>query len=701
MNAGFHQVVIKGSGLVLLPFLFATISSAQTTSNPPVPNAVVRAGRLLDSGSADSHVQSTRNDLIEVIARPVPDEKLSVLLTNVSEADAKLESRLNELQSPEPAREKSLLWLSRVELAVLKSELFAEGSGDGIASAAEAVRIAEAALLALPADGVARTEVLRLLAEAHLRQGDARSAAAVLRESALATQTTTDSKSPSESVEALRVRIAISAGDMETARKMLDVVYGNDPDAATVGIGMDLVRLRYLLAKNQERSVADWMERILDRHGVNAKDRADTIVAQTRSRSGMNTATSPADGSDPRLWIADAMYYLRRGQFMQAALHFAKAAVSDGVASRSVDSAMKSAAILSRQSNPKAAIELLRRISQRHPTSSKSADALLQAATIGQAAGTTVASDSKIEAMLIEIANQWPESPSAFAAMRWRVAWAERKSDWLEAAKIAVQFANVHWADESSAALVRTQAIQTWATAWMHGPHSEVISALHAAFRERDAMQSIRQTHADLAILLAETSDPIYRELQKETSDGFFRQLALFRQSQTDAIQALPADGLRQVLAERLEWDVVRNPIRRVEVGRYLLSLPPVEDFPTDIQRAGWLIWSGQRDAAENLIAQELKRTPSDAEQWCRRAATSYAVSQSKSDQKQAARWWKRLADGRPQGDPAWHSAMIGWIQSIAASGQPDKAKASAKMILLTIPPTDRETQNAYQNTSN
>ncbi|EKK01110.1 hypothetical protein RBSH_03568 [Rhodopirellula baltica SH28] len=680
--------------------LLATVGLAQTTSDATNTNSANRTSRLVDTSSGDSHVQSTRNDLIEVIARPIPDDKLSLLLTNVGEADGRLEAQLNELQSSESPREVSLLWLSRVELAVLKSELFAEGSGDGVASAAEAVKIAEAALSALPSGGIARAEVLRLLAEAHLRQGDARSAAAVLRESAGAVVTTSESSSSSESVRALRIRVALSAGDMETANDMLDAVYGSDPTAANVGVAMDLVRLRYLLLQKNERAIADWSEIIRKRHGVNAKDRADTIVAQTRLQSGMDSANPPGDGSDPRLWIADAMYYLRRGQSMQAALHFAKAAVSDEVATRSVDSAMKAAAILSRHSNAKAAIELLHRISQRHPNSTSSADALLQAATIGQAAGPTVASDADVEAMLIQITHQWPESQSAFAATRWRMAWAERQSEWLEAAKISVQFADVHWADESSGDSVRPQAIRSWANAWIHQPSPEVIAAMHQAFQEHNATTLARQTHADLTVLLAETSDALWSELQKATSDGFFQQLASFRQNQTDLIEASPPADVNDALVMRLELDVVQNPIRRVEVARYLLSLPSEREFPTDLQRAGWLIWAGQRDAAETLIATELQQSPSAADEWCRRAATSYAVSQSKSDQKHAARWWKRLADGLPQGDPSWHSAMIGWIQAVAASGDPDKARASAKMVLLTIPPTDRMTRDAYERLS-
>lgn len=214
--------------------LLATVGLAQTTSDATNTNSANRTSRLVDTSSGDSHVQSTRNDLIEVIARPIPDDKLSLLLTNVGEADGRLEAQLNELQSSESPREVSLLWLSRVELAVLKSELFAEGSGDGVASAAEAVKIAEAALSALPSGGIARAEVLRLLAEAHLRQGDARSAAAVLRESAGAVVTTSESSSSSESVRALRIRVALSAGDMETANNMLDAVYGSDPTAANV-----------------------------------------------------------------------------------------------------------------------------------------------------------------------------------------------------------------------------------------------------------------------------------------------------------------------------------------------------------------------------------------------------------------------------------------------------------------------------------
>lgn len=700
MSALFRYLDFVAVVIGLLLILWPTVILAQTTSDAANANKTSRTSRLVDSSSADSHVQSTRNDLIEVIARPIPDDKLSILLTNVGEADGKLESRLKELQPSESPREVSLLWLSRVELAVLKSELFAEGSSDGVASAAEAVKVAEAALLALPAEGIARAEVLRLLAEAHLRQGDARSAAAVLRESASVAPTGSDSNSSAESARALRVRVALSAGDMETAEQMLRSVYGSDPSVTDAGVGMDLVRLRYLLAQKDEEAIADWLEIIRERHGANAKDRADTIVAQTRLQSGMESANPPGDGSDPRLWIADAMYYLRRGQSMQAALHFAKAAVSDDVARRSIDSAMKAAAILSRQSNSKAAIELLRRISQRHPHSTSSADALLQAATIGQAAGPTAASDADIEAMLIQIANQWPESQSAFAATRWRMAWAERQSKWLEAAKISVQFDNVNWMNESTADSVRAQAIQAWAKAWIHQPSPDVVASMHQAFQEHDASEIVRRTHADLTVLIAETSDSLWSELQKETSDGFFQQLASFRQNQTDVIEASPPAGVNDALAMRLEKDVVQNPIRRVDIGRCLLSLPSYGNFPTDMQRAGWLIWAGQRDAADSLIATELQRTPSEADEWCRRAATSYAVSHSKSDQRHAARWWKRLADGLPQGNPSWHAAMIGWIKSVAASGEPDKAKASAKMILLTIPPTDRQTRDAYERLS-
>ncbi|MEP3929008.1 tetratricopeptide repeat protein, partial [Rhodopirellula bahusiensis] len=559
----------------------------------------------------------------------------------------------------------------------------------------------EAALLALPAKGVARMEVLRLLAEAHLRQGDARSAAAILRETATTLQATTDPVSSSESVRALQVRVALSAGDLQTAERMLNAVYGSDPIAANAGAGMDLVRLRFLLAKQDERSVADWLESIRERHGANAKDRADTIVAQTRVQLGIDSSSPPADGSDPRLWIADAMYYLRRGQHMQSALHFAKAAASDDVASRSVDSALKAAAILSRQSNSKAAIELLRRISQRHPNSVRSADALLQAATIGQAAGPSVASESDVKAMLIQIAKQWPESQSAFAATRWRMNWAEQNSDWLEAAKISVEFAEVHWtSDVSTPESVREQAIRAWTIAWMREPSAEVISLMHQSFHERDHIEIVRRTHADLTCLLTEISDTHWSELQNQTSEGFYHKLRGFRQTQTDSIQAPPPTGLSRVLAERLELDVVLNPARRVAVGRYLLSLPPDSDFPTDIQRAGWLIWSGQRDDAEELISTKMQRSPSEADEWCRRAATSYAVSQSKSDQKHAATWWKRLADGLQQGTPAWHTAMVGWIRAVAASGETEKAKASAKMILLTMPPTDLEVRQSYESIS-
>jgi tetratricopeptide (TPR) repeat protein len=718
-----NRIKIAGwvAWLSLCPLVLLPVASGQTSTGEGNHQASVRSGRLLDSRASDSLVQSTRNDLIEVIARPIPDDKLSVLLTNVGEADSKLQERLRELDSPESARERSLTWLSRVELAVLKSELFSEGSQDGVASATEAVRIAEAALLALPAGGVARSEVLRLLAEAHLRQGDARSAAAVLRDSVRSIPDASNSETDSQSVQSLRIRVAIAAGDLNSAEKMLQQVYRGDPNSARVGVGMDLAFLRYLLATENETAVADWLESIHERHGVNAKDRADTIVAQFRRQATDGVPQPATDDSDPRLWIADAMYYLRRGELMLSALHFAKAAASDTIPARSVDSALKAAALLSRQSNSKAAVELLRRISQRHPQAPESADCLLQAATIAQAAGATVATDSEVDAILVEIAKQWPQTASAFAATRWRMEWAQREGRWLDAAKISVQFDDSHWGDlsrhndrvpgdvfVSKNPSVRDNALRVWATAWLRLPHSEVIAAMHAELDASDDRALIRTIHADLISLLADTTDPRWDEFQSDTSEGFFRQLRSFREGQSEANSAIPLSGLSQALAERLELDVVANPARRVEIGRYLLSLKTEaaseneidstsSNFPSDLHRVAWMIWAGQREEAETRIEEQLRESPRQAAEWCRRAARAYSVSPLKSDQKRAADWWKRLADGLPQGTGAWHAATIGRLRAVAKSGAPEKAKASAQMIMLTTPPPTQGEREAYE----
>ncbi|MFG0264579.1 MAG: tetratricopeptide repeat protein [Rhodopirellula sp. JB055] len=721
MIANRLKIICLIGCLTPLPLASFTAAWAQQPTDQRDNQAAVRPRRLADSGSSDSLVQSTRNDLIEVIARPIPDDKLSVLLTNVGEADAKLKARLRELDSPESAREKSLTWLSRVELAVLKSELFSEGSQDGVASATEAVRIAEAALMALPAGGVARSEVLRLLAEAHLRQGDARSAAAVLRDSVRSIPASSDTDSSSESAQALRIRVAIAAEDLKSAEKMLQQVYRGDPNSARVGVGMDLAFLRYLLATENETAIADWLESIRERHGVNAKDRADTIVAQFRQQATDGIPQPATDDSDPRLWIADAMYYLRRGELMQSALHFAKAAVSDTIPSRSVDSAIKAAALLSRQSNAKAAVELLRRISQRHPQAPESAESLLQAATIAQAAGPTVATDSDVDAILLKIAKQWPETASAFAATRWRMEWAERDERWLDAARISVQFDETHWAATSRQSTsvqgnaskpdhpsVRENALQAWANAWLRLPHAEVIAAMHAELDAGNDRAFIRTIHADLTSLLADAADPRWDEFQSDTSEGFFRQLRSFRLGQSEGITESPPDGLIQALAERLELDVIATPARRVEIGRYLLTLnaeptaasqgnsnPNV--VASDLQRVAWMIWAGKREEAETRIEKELGESPQHAVAWCRRAARAYSVSPLKSDQKRAANWWKRLADGVPQGSTAWHAATIGRLRAVANSGAPDKAKASAQVIMLTTPPLTQGERKAYE----
>ncbi|MCC9640955.1 hypothetical protein LOC71_01625 [Rhodopirellula sp. JC740] len=671
---------------------------------------------LTDDSTSDSLVTATRENLLEAIIRPLPDSKLSILLNDLSRADSVLRNELQKAPTDKTSRQQSLRWLQRVELATLRSELFPEKSPDGIAAANEAARIAEASLLALPASGSARSEVLRLLAEAHLRRGDLQSAQVVLEDmNASAAKTAGPNGSNQESHDiAMQVRIAIAAGNQSTAKDLLEDYYSQHTSRR---LNMDLVRLRYLLRFGSETQVANWLDSISQTHGEDAGDRASTIVSQTRltDGEGVSSASSANPERDPRLWIADAMYYLRKEKSQQAALHFARAAISDQDDRRSIQSALKAAAILVQSGNSKASVELLQRISDSHTQSSDAAGALLQAATIAHDHADEFTAE-EIRTMLQRVAGRWPNTDAALAANRWLIAWNRNEANWLAAAIQTTKIAVRHWRENSSTApsgtethasqSVRSLCLLCWSDAWMHEPDAKTVDLLHRSFADAVPASLPARTHADLTVLL---DDPTSRASQ--ATEGFFRELAKFRLGQSVSVTSQPPQAVTTALIQRLEMDARQQPERRVAIGRCLIdldrkhSLFASEIEPGDssawretVHRVGWHIWAGERSTAETIVKEAIERNADAANDLFRQSARAHSISPSKADQARAATWWKRLADNQTRGSHEWYASTLGWLDALKRSGKTKEASASARMILLTTPPQSAEQAAAFEN---
>ncbi|MCM2371848.1 hypothetical protein [Aporhodopirellula aestuarii] len=709
---------------------------------------------LSDDAASDSQFDAIRSDLITAITQGASPAEIQRLISRRKRIDELLENRLrsnrDELAEIERAefdpqtlprreelrRQQSVLWLSRVELISLVTEMFAERSPDGVAMAEQSIQMIRDAIASFPNDGVVRLELMRLLAEAQLRAGHAEAA---VRTMALSARAAADSESASETPAnekapnpelvvntpdelAFVIRVDLAKQNWEAAAEKLDLFYGAEPAKSPINTAMDLVRLQYLLMRPPRDTalveVGQWLDAIERRSGATTRRAAETLLARYREFRNPTASQTGKQQSpvDPRVLRADARYYLRVDQPLPAAVTFARAAIEDSDPDRSIDSAIRSVAILNDIDKRPAAVQLLRQTAIRHEQHEYASMLMLQAASLRSEtdASETPPGVPTADELLHELIEKWPVSSAAVAARNALIDSAIAREDWIHAAVLATHPPAEHWSDATATrcrdlwqrAIVNPDQIAT-ACHWDDRKCQETaadslakrLSRMREAFATSASHPLAMQTLYACTILLdsAAAGTPGGQRLTvaaKETSDPFLASVAALRLGEPHQTTApdgryAAAKDLRDTVVWRLHQDVLENPVLHRPIAAYLLTMTR-DDEVTPRLRISWLMWNEQVEQGMQELRKQLA-TADHPGDLLAAAASALADSSRNRDRKQAAILWEELASGIPTSHRSHHQAKVESIVCRGRSGDLEGAKAAAEWMLLSNPPNDQE----------
>lgn len=694
---------------ILLPLIasgvFAELAHAQQASPDRLD--------LSQNDSNASRVATLRRDFTDAIIYGAPPQVIERLIDQRRQTDTELADRLRQIErqlakipkssvdererqtSTKLKRERSLAWLTRIELSSLQADCFAAGSSEAISTSSQTIQLIRQAVSHLPNDSEVRVEVDRLLVEAHLQAGDGWAA-----QSAIAASSESDDPvKPADTLDpselSIMVRIDLANQQLDDAGTKLRSHFGSDPATATTSIKMDLAYLHFLIQKSKrdqryEQTIGDWLEKIETRNGWVARRRAETVLARSREAS-TNTDRKPTDA---RLQLADARYYVRVGKPLPAAISFAQAAVQDQQSSRSIESAVSSAAILQQLSKQAAAAELLMQVAERHPNEKLTPGLLLQSAAL--LSQVVPAEPDKVKAVLQECLASWPKTTAAAKARDWLIELALGRKEMVEAATLGTRMPDVHWSEASSD---RCQSL--WSNAVIDS--KDATTALQTMNVILDEVSSevthplMLQTKARLLVLLSDDLEQVSQS-RVLIQDPFLKSLASTRHEPSgDSALRLPSStatakefngSLSKTLKWRLERDIAQRPKAAAPLAALLL-----QGFPaTDLATMRWLIMDNRVDDALAMMRRQMSSSDEPA-QWIRVAAETLSLPSRDAFErlKLAADLWSELAAGYPENHPQGIEAQIASIRCRFQSGDRQNAAAQAELILLTRPPENAE----------
>ncbi|MEM9366247.1 MAG: hypothetical protein AAGD07_09630 [Planctomycetota bacterium] len=634
------------------------------------------------------------------------EAQLSQLLSDRDNQNGSVAERNKSIQ--DLRRQRSLLWLARLEVAVLRCELLPVGSVDRIDAATEAVAIARSAIAALPPTGVVRREALRLLAESYLLSGDAEAAAKTIRQinrTKEAEQTVEPDKQrlstdpplvdPTASiVEALTTRVLLQRRQLELAEDRLRRFYGDAPAEAPLNDAMDMAFLQWLLTDdaNQDR-IASWID-LMERRGGSASRRlAERTVSEFVERNAIELES-------PRLAIGRAQLLLRRGEAIPAAVLLARTAMTDRDGTRATQSAIQSAAILNAEGKPDAASELLMQVASRHPSASQAPDLCLQAAlliqqTIADTRPVETETMPTVEDVLRGLMESWPESTAADQARDWRMELAKQSGDWESVVQLSTWLPKGRWNDERE-----LRAVHAWIQLREQRGGDLEWERVQEVFAEAEDCVALRVVKRLTQLLLAprvvmvatnDSADARLRNALPSWAEDFGE----FRvANQANESLALPdQEWLREAAIERLEQDVLEDPARQSMTARALLTQP------TDAsgqRRMRWLFWAGRLDEGIDQLRQ-LQRDGDPGGAWLKRAAETLRKSQAEGGRAMAVSLYEELAQGLPIGTLDWHEARLRSLEARREIQDAETARRTARLILLTQPPEDAGQVQRYE----
>lgn len=756
----------------------AAVGSAAAGSSP----AGERTMQLSSDSATNSQRAALRDDLIAAITQGASPAETAALIQRQRQADRQFESELDAIRSElvaiqkrdfnresqqrraELRRRESLLWLTRVELAALLPEMFAEHAADSVALSEETIRLVGEALAKFPSESELNRELSRLLSEAQLRSGDADAALRTMQQASLHERRTADSPSATQTPEgtaaplvietsdqpAFLIRIDIAKRRWEAAEDKLQQYFGTQPAAAPPSPAMDLARLRYLIARPAQspdlNEIGQWLDAIQTRGGATARRNAETLLARYRE---LNAETESALGNDrdsaqppidppkldPRVLRADARYYLRVGKTLPAAITFARAAVVDTEAARGIESAIQSAAILQSVSKESAAAELLRRIALAHRQHELSPLLMLQAAALrGEASNKVLRSESGGEVpssptpngrgLLFELLAEWPTSEASLTARTTLIYGAVASGDLVAAAVLATQMPAEHWNEETAMRCrklwqraivgpVPSRLPCHWDDEACHREQAtglnERLSAMRSTFAVAAAHPLAEQTGAACTILLdscVETSNRERLEVaQQIVSVPFLAELALQRlgdRSQSSAPDQIIPDELdmRDVVMWRLNNDLRENLTLHRNLAHYLLSLVDKHEIDVDPRLHVAWLMGSGQMDQGDRLLRTTLAVSDQPADLLAAAAAALADSAQPAELIRAARLWQELAAGIPTSQPSHQRAKVESIHCLWRSGNRRDARSAAELMLLTNPPHDQKLTEQLQEWS-
>jgi hypothetical protein len=553
------------------------------------------------------------------------------------------------------------LQVDAVSLALMQTELFARGSTDYIAAAAQAEQAAIEALTKIPSDTPARREVERLKVEAIFRAGQLKRA-----EEELAALVRLFTTAVPARVIAMSVQLHLANQQMDQAQTLLSAYYGTTPLQAPPSIEMDLARLDFLMQSNQPAEVGNWLESIEQRGGAYARRRAEAIsLASLRA-----TPRSEDDGGpmvDPAIVAAQGQDWLRRGEPGRAGELLAAAAAAEPNADRAIKRALEAAAAFQAAGRTLDAVDVLTEVPIAKATGASAANAHLQAALLYSETPLTDTA-SRIESLLRDHLKQWPAEETANSARQWLIKIVTSQHRSLEAAEIASSIPATTITPEDLAA-----AIKLWQTAFLNcheDQYADVAARFQKSFERLRAQDKFRGDYTRAAALLLDRGS--IADLSIDPSqDRFVADFLMFRQ-QGKAPESLSAPAAE--LATLAIWRLMRD-------GRAYPRLRPATQHGGD----GWTeSWVG----------------PAKSGQLIKVAATLLANSDAPAAQQAAIAFWDRLAAGTVAESSLWHEAKTAAIMLLAKTGKRDEAVRRAKYILLTAAGLDEHWKQQYESLS-
>lgn len=699
----FTTAVVSRFLVALLPliamWLFADSAQAQQASPDRID--------LSQIDSNASRVSTLRRDFADAIVYGAPPQVVERLIDQRRQTDSELADQLKQIEQrlaeiPKSSvdaqerqtlaklkRKRSLAWLTRVELSSLQADCFASGSAEAISTASQTIHLIGQAVRHLPNDSEVRAEVDRLLIEAHLQAGDGWAAQSVIAGSSANAD---DPASPANPPEpSILIRIDLANQSLDEASAKLRAFFGSDPASAPHSFKMDLAYFQFLILKSKidqryEQSIGDWLDKIETRNGWVARRRAETVLARSREAS----ASPDRKQIDARLQLADARYYVRVGKPLPAAISFAQAAVHDNESTRSIESAISSAAILQQLSKHAAAAELLMKVAERHPNESLAPGLLLQAATL--LSHVIPPERDKLQAVLRECLVSWPNTPAAAKARDWLIELALGDGEIIEAAKLATRMPDVHWSEPSSR---RCQNL--WMTAVVESEDaSAALQAMNVILNEVSSEVTnplMLQAKARVLVLLSDDLEKVSQS-GRLIDDPFLKSFASMRHSPSgDSAPSIVNsahdskdfnESFLKTLKWRIQHDIEQRPKTAGSLAAFLLK-----EFPAkDLASMRWLIMDDRVDEALGMMRQQMPSSD-DPARWIQTAAETLSLPSRFATERLrlAADLWSELAAGYPENHPREIEAQVASIRCRFQSGDRQAASAEAELILLTRPP--------------